>query len=509
MPGLATDLLLATQLLERWDVVWWERLADNAMQPLPRVHERDSERVEELLAWAASNGGAQPSFVQSAVANVARVLADFNLALHYEVQYREAHYLVDQWYRRSHGKPSHPADVERFEIHILLIHNLALELCRAVNLVIERGRKADDSIFADLGLMVIHVGPDHSPMQALTYSADQAKVPQPYPGLVGFPDAVLSRAVGGLGFHPDETPRTADEFDRWIVSLTERRGPGSKAPPREKPPFSLPPPRSVDEKVAGRWPRSLAIGYAVLAAFAVGGALLQHPWLLGAALAAAIAAASVVHWGGRWPPGLALGALIALAATGGGVLGQTIADALHGVGRGSSPQAATGALAGDGGRGAGQVIGGNQNLLIANLSRGSGFRNRQHARPCDLLEYRLRLYNPGPGDLAALRVSATINTLTPYRRIVPTVTAYGSRGLAYEPSYQAVIHLPTAQTQSYVTGSTRLLDSAGQVTKKSAAGDLSDVVTAGARGVLIGGLGAGVTEYTTFRTRLSCNSGMG
>lgn len=118
MNGLAADLALATQLLERWNLVWWERLADNAMQPLPRIHEHDSEKVGELLAWAASHGGAQSSFVQSAVANVARVLADLNLTLHYEVEYREAHYLVDQWYRRSHGKPTHPADVEQFETHI-------------------------------------------------------------------------------------------------------------------------------------------------------------------------------------------------------------------------------------------------------------------------------------------------------------------------------------------------------------------------------------------------------
>lgn len=141
MNRLAIDLALATQLLERWDVAWWERLADNAMQPLPRIHERDSEKVEELLAWAASHEGAQSSFVQSAVANVARVLADLNLALHYEVEYREAYYLVDQWYRRSHGKPTHPLDVEQFEVHILLVHNLALELDRAVNLVIQRGKK--------------------------------------------------------------------------------------------------------------------------------------------------------------------------------------------------------------------------------------------------------------------------------------------------------------------------------------------------------------------------------
>jgi hypothetical protein len=156
------------------------------------------------------------------------------------------------------------------------------------------------------------------------------------------------------------------------------------------------------------------------------------------------------------------------------------------------------------GTGTGQIVTGNQNYKIANLTQGTDFANPQSAVACDTLEYRLRLYNPGPSGLSTVKVEAGINTMTKYTSYVSTATAYTPDGAVPSSSFEATLNISTAQTQSYVAGSTKLLDSAGNVLKSSANGSLADTVTMGGGGINVGSIGESVTEYLEFQTKLSC-----
>ena len=174
--------------------------------------------------------------MQAAVWNVGRVLADLSLVLNYHMEPRDHTYMVFQWYRLNYGRAGQQREVEEWCTHVALIHNLSIELTRAINLVIERARRADNQVLAGDGAAVIETGPTHAPMEAVAYSPDEAAVPEPYPGLEEFPRIMDSRAVGGLGCPGRRIPAgQLAEFDHWITHLVEHRGRGSDPPPRVLP----------------------------------------------------------------------------------------------------------------------------------------------------------------------------------------------------------------------------------------------------------------------------------
>jgi HKD family nuclease len=152
----------------------------------------------------------------------------------------------------------------------------------------------------------------------------------------------------------------------------------------------------------------------------------------------------------------------------------------------------------------GQIVGGNQNYTIANITKGTDFANPQTADACNILEYRIRLYNPGPSPLSSVKVEASINTMTKYSAATSTATIYAPDAQNPAVAMNATVTISTSQTQSYVAHSTQLLDSAGHVIKSSANGTLADSVTMGGGGIELGSLGDSVTEYLKFRTQISC-----
>ena len=153
----------------------------------------------------------------------------------------------------------------------------------------------------------------------------------------------------------------------------------------------------------------------------------------------------------------------------------------------------------------GQIEGGNSNYLIDNLTTNSGFANSQTAQACDKLEYRLFLYNPGPGNVAQVNVEAAINTMTPYTSYDSTATTFTPSGLTPQTNFDATVHFATPETQSYIAGSTELLNSAGDVIATSGSGgSLPDTITMGAGGINIGALNYSVAEYVQFEAQVNC-----
>jgi hypothetical protein len=236
--------------------------------------------------------------VQSAVANVRRVLDDLLLVFEYDLDPRKATVWVRKWYHRGLGGSGQWVDVERFGVHILLIRNLHAELTRAINLVVVRTRGAAGEAFTDPGLATIDTGASHAPMQPAVYSSPEAEEAQPYPGLSDFPFVIGERDFGALGHRVDGVARDPDEFVAWIDELVAVAGgtPSGRPKPTIEP---LPMTAATSgassprpEGMFGRIATGITIAFVALASvvgFVLGGGVIPVGFALGASLAFGIA----------------------------------------------------------------------------------------------------------------------------------------------------------------------------------------------------------------------------
>ena len=179
-PGLAPDAAVAVDLIEWIGIDGWPRLSEGLTHSQPYLRLSDAAFFEDLQAWLASRAGDQPSFVQSAVANLRRILDDLLLVVHYDMVPRGEALWVRKWYHGAHGGTSSPREVEFFQMHTLLIQNLAAELTRAINLVLARVRQADDRVLQTSALTLVDTGSPDAPMHPAQYTPEEQTLPQPY-----------------------------------------------------------------------------------------------------------------------------------------------------------------------------------------------------------------------------------------------------------------------------------------------------------------------------------------
>ncbi|HEX6667599.1 MAG TPA: hypothetical protein VF081_13505 [Solirubrobacterales bacterium] len=344
MEDIAPDLALAIELIEERDVLWWGQLADGLIQPTPRISQRGMDGLEEFQAWAASRVGSPRSLVVAAVANVSRVVADLSGVFSYEPEFNDGYLIAHQWYRNFVGAPRY-REVADYEMHVRLIHNLAIELIRAVNLVIGRAKRAEPALLSGQPLAVIVVGPDHMPVQAVEYSKEAGAAPQPYPGLRAFPAAIPSRDPGGFGHHGDDTPRTQEEFERWVGVVEKAIGYGSPPPPEDEPPPRLSAPASAAEE--DQVPRSLKAAWSAFALIAAILTLLNSPWALGAAAGFALVTARFHRRIWKWPPHVGPILLAFAVAVALGISAQLASDEFAGDGNDQSSAVGSKALSED------------------------------------------------------------------------------------------------------------------------------------------------------------------
>jgi hypothetical protein len=147
----------------------------------------------------------------------------------------------------------------------------------------------------------------------------------------------------------------------------------------------------------------------------------------------------------------------------------------------------------------GQIEGGNI-FQIQNLTQKSSFANPATANACDELEYSVQLANVGYGNLSNVTVSVNLPT-TSGTSNAATMTASGQTGGTPATSTitaTATVNISSAQTVSYVNGSTQLLDEKGNLIE-----NLPEGVTTQS-GVNIGTLVGSAIEYVNFKAQVSC-----
>jgi hypothetical protein len=145
----------------------------------------------------------------------------------------------------------------------------------------------------------------------------------------------------------------------------------------------------------------------------------------------------------------------------------------------------------------GQIEGGDI-YRVEDLTTNSGFANPATANACDTLEYRARLYNPGSATLNNVNVQALVSN----EKLTSNTSTLDATASNADPANTyafATVNLSSAQTLSYVAGSTQLLDQ-----NDNPISNLSDGITISGTGVNIGNLGPSVIEFVQFQEKVSC-----
>jgi len=147
----------------------------------------------------------------------------------------------------------------------------------------------------------------------------------------------------------------------------------------------------------------------------------------------------------------------------------------------------------------GQIDGGNI-YRTEDLTQNTGFSATTTAQACDLLEYRVQLYNPGSATVDNVNVQADISNsaLTSNESTIEITSSNGDPSTTYGFT---TVNFASAQTLSYVNGSTQLLDQNNNLIN-----GLPNGITIGGTGVNVGNVGPSVTEYVQFQEKVSCQT---
>ncbi len=147
----------------------------------------------------------------------------------------------------------------------------------------------------------------------------------------------------------------------------------------------------------------------------------------------------------------------------------------------------------------GQIEGGDI-YRIKNVTQNVDFANPASANACDELEYSVRLHNSGYGAITNIVVSANLPSTSGTTNTSTLTATYQDGEVPSTTATPAVLNLSSAQSVSYVDGTTQLLDSNGNLIKALPDGLLSQ------SGVNIGGLDGSTTEYVNFEAKVNCPS---
>jgi hypothetical protein len=245
------DIALAIELLDRVDLPGWPGRMDGPTGHAPHIHDRVWEDLQDLQTWLRASAPDPESQIQAAIVNFARVLDDFLFVVDHDLEPDGNLWTVAKWYRRTHG-PDVYEEAEQYRTHVMLLHHLAAEMTRALNLVVSRCRTAETSSVRGRPWALVS---DGSQLFRATYTPDQAQAAQPYPGLRAFPLAVPQRDFAGLGpNYEEDRPKTPEDVVAWIDELISRHGPplgGTPPPDSGDLPLALPlpatTPRSSDD----------------------------------------------------------------------------------------------------------------------------------------------------------------------------------------------------------------------------------------------------------------------
>lgn len=133
-----------------------------------------------------------------------------------------------------------------------------------------------------------------------------------------------------------------------------------------------------------------------------------------------------------------------------------------------------------------------------NLTKGGSFNDPIMADKCDLLQYKVRMHNPGAKPVTNVNIKVNLPSGESTQN-VSTATITAQNAFPATVSDTATVNLSSSQSISYVSGSTQLLDWTNTVVQ-----NLPDGITGS--GVNIGSVGVSIHEvkYVQFKAKVNC-----
>ncbi len=136
---------------------------------------------------------------------------------------------------------------------------------------------------------------------------------------------------------------------------------------------------------------------------------------------------------------------------------------------------------------------------VRNVTKGTDFSDPALADKCDILQYKVRIHNPGPDEaLTGVTVQAVFGTASSAQNI-SSIVIRASNASPSNTSDTATVNLSTPQKIAYIPGSSQLLGPNSEFIR-----GISDV-TSGS-GVPIGDVGVSVNEkrFVQFKAKVDC-----
>lgn len=140
-------------------------------------------------------------------------------------------------------------------------------------------------------------------------------------------------------------------------------------------------------------------------------------------------------------------------------------------------------------------LGGGDNYIAKNITKGGSYGNSTTATCNDLVQYSMQLTNTQFGALN----NVTLKVSLPSNGGVSTATATTALGGTTGTTDTATVTLTSGATQSLVSGSTELFDSSAHRLRT-----LPDTIAGS--GVNIGTLNGSTTEYVLFKVKVNCST---
>ncbi len=146
---------------------------------------------------------------------------------------------------------------------------------------------------------------------------------------------------------------------------------------------------------------------------------------------------------------------------------------------------------------AGQIEGGNI-YRVRNVTQNTDFTDPVSASRCEVVQFRVRIHNPGPDPLTEVNVHATLPSSAGTSHS-STVTVSSPDAVPTSVTDTAGVTLNESLSIAYVPGSTQLLDPSGSVIST-----LPDTITTS--GVSIGTVGVSTEQRRSvqFSAQLNC-----
>lgn len=147
--------------------------------------------------------------------------------------------------------------------------------------------------------------------------------------------------------------------------------------------------------------------------------------------------------------------------------------------------------------GEGQIEGGDI-YYSRNLTDGTSFADPTAVDKCEILQYKVRLHNPGASPVTNVNVQVSLPVGASTQN-VSTMTASATDAFPTTRSDTATVNLSDSLAISYISGSTELLNSSNSVIS-----GLPDGIVNG--GVNIGTVGVSINEirFVQFKAKVDC-----